>query len=688
MFRATLHEEKEMMNNRWRNIALLAFCILISTIGISIAQTEKHGIDVPSMDQAARPCSDFYEYANGNWLKQNEIPADRAGWGSFYEVMERNTAVLHDVLEKAAKDTSAPKGSIGWKVGEFYRVAMDTKKIEAEGAAPLKEEFERIGAIQDTSGVQDEIARLHRKGVFPAFAFFVYPDFKNSSVNIAQLYQGGLGMPDRDYYLNEDAKMQETRKQYIQHISKMMQLLGDEAAKADQEAEKIMSMEMRLAKVSMTPVEQRDPSAVYNKMTVAELNQLTPNVAWVRYFNTIGLKDPGGVNVGQPKFFKEVGAMMSDVGVEDWKTYLRWQLLHATAGRLSEPFVNEDFHFNGTVIAGTKEIRPRWKRVVEMIDQRMGEASGQLWVAKAFPPEYKARALELVKNVTAGLRERLSTIDWIDENTRKQALRKLDAIGVKIGYPDKWRDYSKLAVDEGAYVLNVMQADEFEFQRNLDKVGKPVDKSEWQMTPPTVNAYYDPTFNDINFPAGILQPPFFDGKADDGSNYGGIGMVIGHELTHGFDDQGRQFDAEGNLKNWWTDRDLKNFKERADLVDKQYSAYTPMENMHINGKLTLGENIADIGGLKIAYIALEKALAGKKVEKIDDLTPEQRFFVAFAQIWRSKERPEMLRLRLTTNPHSPSQYRVIGPLADMPEFYQAFHCPQPQTPAAARISIW
>jgi Predicted metalloendopeptidase len=667
--------------------AIFTVAIFLSC-GLLSSAAENHGIETVNMDRSADPCKDFFEYSNGSWLKKTEIPADRSAWGSFQELADRNQDVLHQILEDAAKKTDAPKGSTEWKVGEFYRVGMDTAKIEAQGAEPLKDEFARIDAVKDSASVQEEISRLHRRGVFPGFAFFVAADFKNSTMNIAQLYQAGLGMPDRDYYLSDDPKMKETRTAYVAHVSKMFQLLGDDAAKADQESKVVMDMETRLAKVSMTPTEQRDPNAIYHKMTVTDLNGVTSDFTWSKYFEGIGLKDPGAINVAQPNFIKEFGSMVASVPLDQWKTYMRWQLIHSTAGRLSSAFENEDFHFNGTVIAGTKELLPRWKRVTQTTDAEIGEALGQLYVAKTFPPEAKARALELIQNVKAALRERLMALDWMGEDTRKQALNKLDKIAVKIGYPDKWRDYSTLALDSGTYVGDVMQADEFEFQRNINKVGKPVDRGEWGMTPPTVNAYYSPNFNDINFPAGILQPPFFDAKADDASNYGGIGVVIGHELTHGFDDQGRQFDAVGNLSQWWTPEDEKNFKARADLVDQQYSKYEPLEGMHINGRLTLGENIADIGGVKIAYVALQKALAKKPQPKIDGLTPDQRFFISFGQIWRGKERPERTRLRLTTNPHSPNKYRVVGALADNPEFYKAFSCAQPEKPAAERISIW
>lgn len=630
-------------------------------------------IDPKTMDTTVSPCDNFYQYANGIWLKNTPIPPDRSAWGAGSELSEHNLAILHDILEAAAKNTSAPKGSVEQKVGTFYRSGMDEQKIEAEGTKPLSENLDRIAAIKDFAGLQQEMAHLQRIGFTAPFGFFVNQDFKNSTQNIAWLYQAGLGMPDRDYYLSDDPKMKEIRQKYIIHVAKMMELLGDK--NAAQEAQTIMDMETRLAKVSMTPVEQRDPNAIYHKSNLEALQTEAPGINWKLYFSGIGLASPGDLSVSQPKFVEEVSKMMSDVPLENWKTYLKWQLADGAAPYLSSAFVNEDFQFTLGVIRGVKELRPRWKRVLSTTDQELGEALGQLFVAKNFPPEAKERAKIMIVNLKAALRDRLSQLDWISDETRKQAISKLDAIAVKVGYPDKWRDYSAYSVDQPSYLLNVLQGNEFEFQRNLNKIGKPIDRTEWGITAPTVDAYYNPNFNEIVFPAGILQPPFFDMKADDASNYGSIGSVIGHELTHGFDDQGRQFDADGNLKNWWTEDDEKKYKERAALIEKQYAAYVGVETMHINGKLTLGENIADNGGLKIAYLAFQKSLEGKPhPEKIDGFTAEQRFFLAFAQGWRRNTRDEALRLMLTTDPHSPPRFRVLGSLSNSAEFATAFGC--------------
>lgn len=680
------------------NFAILSLLLATNLAGANIfAQTKAsepggRGIDINSIAKTVNPCQDFYNYANGHWLEHNPIPADRSSWGAGSELYEKNLTVLHQILEDAAKDKSAPKGSVTRKVGDFYRIGMDEAKIEAEGVAPLNKEFARVAAIKDVQSLQDEIAHLHRHNIYSAYVFFAYQDFKDSTRIIANLYQGGLGLPDRDYYTKEDDKTKEIRRQYVGHIQKMFELLGDKPQQAADNAKIVMDLETRLAKASMTNIEQRDPNAIYNKMSIAQVNALTPGYSWNRYFAGIGLANPGDINVGQPVFFKEVGKMMTTVPLNDWKTYLRWNLINATDYKLSSPFVNEAFRFKGTILGGAKELRPRWKRVLQSTDEGLGEALGQLYVAKAFSPEAKSRAQVLVANLKAALRDRLSALDWISEETRKQALRKLDAIAVKIGYPDKWRDYSGLAIDEGSYVLNALQADEFEFERNLKKIGKPIDRSEWGMTPPTVDAYYNPNFNEIVFPAGILQPPFFDASADDATNYGAIGSIIGHELTHGFDDQGRQFDADGNLKNWWTPDDEKNYNTRAALMEKQYSDYIAVDTLHINGKLTMGENIADLGGLKIAYLALQKSLEGKpRPEKIDGYTPEQRFFLAFAQGWRRNIRPEAVRLMIATDPHSPARFRVLGPLSNMPEFVNAFGCSAEASiarPESLRVNIW
>jgi putative endopeptidase len=653
---------------------------LIALVGN--AQAQRSSIDDPStpidkqnLDTSVKPSEDFYQYANGGWMVKNPIPPDQSRWGSFNEVQERNYVILHEILDAAARATDAPKGSNLQKVGDFYFSGMDSAGIEQLGTKPLESEFSRIAALKTPHDLQSYFAHLQTIGVNVPFSFYVDQDAKQSTQVIAQFRQGGLGLPNRDYYTKPDAKSQETRDKYLIHVGKMFSLLGDDPVASGAHASTVLAMETRLAGASMTNVELRDPEKVYHKMTLEELGTLTPGFSWNRYFEDLGVGNASSVNVEQPEFMKEAGKMFSEVPIDDWKTYLRWHLTRACADYLSSAFVNERFEFNGKILTGAKELRPRWKRCLAAVDGNLGEALGELYVAKAFSPQAKARAKELIHNLSVALGERIKGLSWMSEPTKQQALHKLDAFTVKIGYPDKFRDYTGLVVDRGPYVLNVMRAEQFDFKRNIAKIGKPVDRGEWGMTPPTVNAYYNPTMNEIVFPAGILQPPFFFANADDAVNYGGIGAVIGHEMTHGFDDQGRQFDADGNLKDWWTPEDGKNYDARAKMVEDQFSSYTVLDTLHLNGKFTLGENIADLGGLTIAYAALQKALEGKPRAAIDGYTPGQRFFLSWAQVWRTNIRPEALRLRVLNDPHSPGHFRCNGPVSNMEEFKNAFEVP-------------
>ncbi len=646
--------------------------------------------DLANMDQSVKPSEDFYHFANGTWLLKNPIPPEESRWGSFNELVEKNNAALKVLAEKAAatKESKMPESQ---KVGDYYASGMDEQAIDAAGAKPLDDEFKKIDGIKTKEDLLAEIAHLHGLHVGAFFGFTSGQDDKNSKMVIAQAYQGGLGMPDRDYYTKEDDASKKLRDQYVAHVAKMLTLAGTDDAKAQEDAKKVMALETSLAKPARTRVELRDPQKNYNKMDVAGLQKLMPDWNWKSYFKAIDLANPGDINVGQPDFFKAANDVFAKTSLDDWKTYLRWQLIHGAAPELSNAFVDENFEFYGKALNGTKALKPRWKRVVTSTDQALGEALGKIYVADNFPPESKARMIELVKNIQEAMADSIKSRDWMDEKTKAEALKKLAAFSVKIGYPDKWRDYSSLKVDRGPYVLNAMRAAKFDTDRELKKIGKPVDRNEWGMTPPTVNAYYNPNMNEIVFPAGILQTPFFNASADDAINYGGIGAVIAHEISHGFDDQGRQYDAEGNLRDWWTPEAAAKYKERADKIVQQYSAYEPLPGMHINGELTQGENIADDGGVKLSFAALQKALKNKPQEKIDGFTPEQRFFLGWAQVWRANMRDEALKLRLNTDPHSPGQYRCNGPLSNTPEFKKAFdlpdNCPMVR-PADEIVSIW
>lgn len=652
-----------------------------------------HGADRTIMDKTCKPCEDFYRYASGEWLAKNPVPPAYPAWGRFTELAERNRELLHQILEAAAANTKAAPGTNEQKIGDFYASCMDEKAVNAAGAKPLDPEFARIDGIQNVKQLQDEIARLQAMGVRAAFDFGSTQDLKNATQVIGSADQGGLGLPDRDYYTRADDRSKDIRDKYEQHVTKMLALAGDDGAKSSAAAKSIMDLETRLAEASMTRVERRDPEKTYHKMDRAALRLLTPDWSWQDYFQEIGYANIDSVDVSAPKFFEALDASLKATPLETWKAYLRWHLLDSTAPFLSSPFVDEDFNFKGRVLQGTQELLPRWKRCVSATDRRLGEALGQFYVRKYFPPQAKARALELVNNLSDALRDDLQTLPWMSPETRKQALAKLAAFKRKIGYPDKWRDYSAYQVDRGPYVLDQMRGAQFNFKRELNKIGKPVDRGEWDMSPPTVNAYYSPSMNEIVFPAGILQPPFFDPNADDASNYGGIGAVIGHEMTHGFDDQGRKFDAQGNLRNWWTPEDEKNFNERAQCVEKQFDGYAVEDDLHENGKLELGESIADLGGLNLAYRALKKAeqQKGGAPALIGGLTPDQRFFIAFAQVWATNDRPEYARLLVNTDPHPLPRFRAIASPSNMPEFASAFACKpgDPMArPAAERCVIW
>ena len=649
------------------------------------------GVDPTDMDKGAAACQNFFQYAVGGWTKKYPIPPEYPAWGTFQELAEKNRDALRKILERSAGNRAARMGSEEQKIGDFYASCMDETAIESQGLKPLQPELDRIAKIANLRELQAEVARLQVAGVNALFQFGSEQDRKKSTDVIATALQGGLGLPDRDYYTKTDDASKKIREQYLAHVTKMFRLAGDDATRAAANARTVMTIETGLAEVSMTNVEQRDPDATYNRMEPAALKTLTPNFSWSAYFHDIEAPPAlSALNVQQPKFFQALDKQLASVRLPRWKTYLRWQLFATAAPALSSNFVNEDFDFNQRILQGTEKIQPRWKRCVRATDGQLGFALGKIYVQEYFPPEAKERADRMVRNLIAALRDDLATLSWMGPDTRKAALAKLDAFSPKIGYPDKWRDYSPLQVDRGPYVVNAMRATRFEWARDLAKVGKPVDRTDWGMTPPEVNAYYNPLLNEIVFPAGILQPPFFNKNADDAVNYGGMGAVIGHEMTHGFDDQGRKFDAQGNLKNWWTDDDLKNYQQRATCVENQFEGYKFEGEQHLNGKLVLGESIADLGGLSIAYRAYQKSLEGKgKPAPIDGLSDDQRFFINWARVWAANDRPEFARLVVNTNPHPLDRFRAIGAPSNMPEFARAFSCKggDPMV-RAQRCQIW
>ena len=631
------------------------------------------GFSETNLDRSCKPCDDFNQFAMGGWMKNNPIPAEYPNWGSFTMLADRNQASMRVILEEAAK-ANAASGSNQQKIGDFYSSCMDTAAVDAAGAKPLAADFTAIDQLKDAKELQPLIARLQQTGSGYLFRFGATQDLDESTQVIAEINQGGLGLPDRDYYTRSDEKSAQLRTDYIAHVAKMFVLAGDTEEKANAEAKTVMDLETALAKASMSRVQMRDPHAVWHKMTLPQLKELAPGWAWEAYFRQRNAPESTSINVSQPDFFKETNRLLTITPLRDWKTYLRWHVLHASAAQLSEPFVQENFNFYGTKLSGTKQLQPRWKRCSQSVNRNLGEALGQVYVEKYFPPEAKAHARVMVMNLIGALKSDIPELSWMGPDTKKAALEKLEAFQIKIGYPDKWRDYSALAVDKGSYLANERRAIAFENARDLNKIGKPVDRSEWQMTPPTVNAYYDATMNEIVFPAGILQPPFYDPKADDAVNYGGMGAAIGHEITHGFDDEGSQFDAKGNLRDWWTKDDRKNFDERATCVQKQFDGYEVEPGLHENGKLVLGESIADLGGLAISYAAYEKSIEGKRPPTLGGFTPEQRFFLGWAQVWGANMRPENARLMANTNEHPLPKFRTNGPLSNMELFAKAFGC--------------
>lgn len=662
--------------------------LLISCMSIGFCQsTAGGGVDLKAIDKGVDPCKDFFHYACGNWIKNNPIPPEYARWGVFNELRDRNQATLRKILESAEKDQS--KSPIDQKIGGFYQSCMNETAIEKDGYTPIKDGLEHINKMSSKKALAMEVARLHNQGVTAFFRFGVSPDADQSTMNLANIDQGGLGLPDRSYYL--DAKDQALRDKYAAHVAKMLELIGASSDSATAQAKAIMQIETALAKASIDRVSRRNPNLTHHKMDTSVFIKSVPDFSYQAYFEARGARPFNQLNVAVPDFFKSWDELLKTTSLDDLKSYLKWHYVSSKAELLSKPFVDENFDFYGRTLTGAKELQPRWKRCVDMVDEQLGEALGQKYVETAFGGDAKEKTQQLVAVIEKEMAADIDSLTWMSDKTKEQALTKLKGVTNKIGYPEKWRDYSSVRIVDNDLVGNDVRSVEFEIKRNIDKLGKPVDRKEFGMTPPTVNAYYSPLQNNINFPAGILQPPFYNNKADMAANLGAIGTVVGHELTHGFDDQGRRYDADGNLRDWWTKQDEEEFQKRVDCLVNQYSNFSPVEGANVNGKLTLGENGADNAGIRLSYMALLGGLENGSVskEKIDGYTPQQRFFLGFAQVWCESQRPEALRQQVRTNPHSPGQFRVIGTVQNQPEFGKAFGCSpgEPMTPANA-CRVW
>jgi putative endopeptidase len=648
-------------------------------------------LDLASMDKTADPCVNFYQYSCGGWKKNNPIPTDQTSWSVYGKLYQDNLLFLRGILEQAAAN-GRPRDAVGQQIGDFYAACMDEAAVEKQGIAPIQGYLDAIGSLKTAKDIAPLAAQLQmgsaRSVLFEAGST---QDPDNSEAVIAELDQGGLGLPDRDYYTKDDAKSRETRERYLQHVQNVFALMGETPEAAKKDAETLMRLETALARASMTRVDRRDPYKLKHKMKLVDLNALAPNFDWKAYYSTAQYPQFEILNVDTPDFFKEVNALLAEEPLNNWKTYLRFHVVNSASPYLSSPFVNEDFAFYRKYLRGVKDLQPRWKRCVSLTDRELGEALGQVYVAKVFSPELKQSTLDMVRRIEDAMALRIQQLDWMSPETKEQALRKLHGIRNKIGYPDKWRDYSSIRISRTDFAGNMARASEFEHHRDSNKIGKPVDRGEWGMSPPTVNAYYNAQMNDINFPAGVLQPPLYDAKMDAAPNYGNTGGTIGHELTHGFDDEGSQYDADGNLKNWWTKADREKFDARTKCVEDQYAGYIVVDDIHINSKLTLGEDVADLGGEILAYIAWQDATKDQPLSPRDGLTPEQRFFIGFAQWACSNERPEDLRVRAATDPHSPSEDRINGVVVNMPEFAKAFGCKlgQPMTKTPEKVcKVW
>ncbi|HEX4603603.1 MAG TPA: M13 family metallopeptidase [Candidatus Angelobacter sp.] len=661
--------------------ALLALFVFVM-VSLASAQPAKPAdpglpyspsLDVSSMDKAVDPCADFYQYSCGGWQKKNPIPPDQVSWGVYGKLYQDNLNFLRGILEQAAA-AKGQRDTVTQEIGDFYSACMDEPAVEKLGANALKPQLAAIAQLKSARDMAPVVARMQLNLGGVLFGSGARQDPDNSEQQIAGVDQGGLGLPDRDYYTRDDPKSKETRERYLLHVRKIFELLGDKPEAAKQNADAVMKIETALATASMTRVERRDPYKRKNKIKLADLEQIVPSFDWAAYFRALKTPQFEIINVAPPAFFKELEARLKNEPVANLRNYLRFHLANGYAAYLSAAFVQENFEFFLKYLRGAKEMQPRWKRCVQYTDRDLGEALGQAYVRKVFPPELKASTVDMVKRIEDAMALRIGQLDWMSPETKEQALAKLHGIRNKIGYPEKWRDYSSVKIMRSDFLGNVQRSTEFERRRNFNKIGQPVDHGEWGMSPPTVNAYYNPAMNDINFPAGVLQPPLYDAKMDDAPNYGNTGGTIGHELTHGFDDQGAKFDAKGNLRDWWTRDDKQKFEDRTKCVADQYAQYVVVDDIHINSRLTLGEDVADLGGEILAYIAWQGATKDKELKPVDGLTPEQRFFIGFAQWDCSNDRDENLRLRAMTDPHSPSKYRINGVVVNMPDFANAFSC--------------
>jgi endothelin-converting enzyme/putative endopeptidase len=672
---------------------LQRFAVFLCLIGVCLCQqASRSGIDRASFDTSCKPCEDFWRYANGGWMDKNPIPARFPSWGPASVLAEKTRADLREILETAAKDTAADAGSNRRKVGDLYSTCLDTQAIDALGTKPLQPYLDRVAAVSSVKELAAALIAAQEVAAIGPYGLFPLGDLKNAEEVILYIDSSGLSLPDRDMYFKDDARSKMIRDEFLKHVARMMELLGDKPETTAAEAQTVMAFESKLAEATRTVVQRRDIPAMYHKADFAGLSAMTPDFDWKPLFSALHLSTSLPINVTTPEFMARFNQQLTAAPLADWKTWMRWRLLSATAGRLAKPLYDENFHFRSTILNGVTEQQPRWHTCTGVVDNSLGEVLGQLYVAKYFPPDAKKRATDLVENLRAALGEQVQGSTWLADETKKNAAAKLAAFLPKLGYPDQWRDYSGLPIDRKSYFENMRASNNFERRRQFAKIGKPVDRMEWQMTPPTLNAYYNPLLNEVVFPAGILQPPFFDPAADDAVNYGAVGAVIGHEMGHGFDDQGSKFDARGNMKDWWTAADQKSFTERTACTIEQYDSIDIGGGVHHKGKLVVGEAMGDLNGLKLAYRAYQRSLRGKPAPPvIDGFTGDQRFFLAFARLWGSQLRPEALNMLINTDPHPVPKFRCNATLQNMPEFHKAFQCKagDPMVrPADKQCSLW